>query len=242
MMQAEFLAALAIGFFGSLHCIGMCGPIALVTPTIFPGKSGRILSGLVYNSGRIFTYMILGIILGLFGKGLLVFEVQQWISIVIGVIIVLSIAVPGIFSKISGRGFALSFTNKIKTYLSSFLKKKSIGGLVGIGLVNGLLPCGLVYIALAGSLDQSSARGGMFFMLFFGLGTLPMMTGAQLMGNNLKGSFKNRLSRILPSFIFLMGLLFILRGLGLGIPYVSPSMDPHTGDIECTSPAHRHMK
>ena len=96
-------------------------------------------------------------------------------------------------------------------------------------------------MALAGSMDQGSVSGAMTFMMFFGLGTLPMMTGMHLIGNNLKGSFKNKLSRLLPVFIFVMGVLFILRGLGLGIPYVSPSMDPHTGDIECTVPTHRHI-
>ena len=240
IFQPEFVAALAIGFFGSLHCVGMCGPIALVTPSLFPGTTGRILSGLIYNSGRIVTYMGLGLIAGLLGKGAVFFKWQQVISIFIGAVIIFSVLSPKIFTsgKISGLGFRL--TNNIKTWMSKILKKKTVVGILSIGLVNGLLPCGLVYLGLAGSLEMSSASNGALFMLAFGIGTIPMMTGVHLMGNNLKGTFKNKLAKILPIFIVAMGLLFILRGLGLGIPYLSPSIDPHTGDIHCVSPAHKH--
>jgi len=240
--QIEFIAALTIGFFGSLHCVGMCGPIALASPSLFPGSFGRMISGLIYNSGRIITYMGLGLLIGLIGKGVYFFQWQQWISIIIGILIVLSSIAPSILNRLQISKVSLSFVNRIKQLMGKALRRKTIIGILSIGLVNGLLPCGLVYIGLAGSLDQNSAEGGALFMAFFGIGTIPMMTGVHLLGNNLKSSFKNKLSKALPYFIFIMGLIFILRGLGLGIPYLSPSMDPHTGDIMCTSPAHRHFK
>lgn len=240
MFQPEFLAAFLIGFFGSLHCVGMCGPIALVTPSLFPGTLGRILSGIIYNSGRTITYAGLGILAGTLGKGFAMFQWQQMVSIILGVLIIFSAVLPGVFRKVQMGKIGTKATSLIKKNLSSFLKQRSFMGILSIGLVNGLLPCGLVYIGLAGSIDMSRPTDGALFMAFFGLGTFPIMTGIYLIGNNLKGSFKNKLSRILPYFIFLMGLIFILRGAGLGIPYVSPSMEPHEGDVNCHVPSHRH--
>ena len=220
----------------------MCGPIALVTPSAFPGNLGRFFSGLIYNAGRILTYMILGLVAGLAGKGVNFMHGQQVVSIVLGSLIVLSALAPTLFQSLPANPAGIQLNAAIKRWLSSVLKMKSPGGILAIGLANGLLPCGLVYIGLAGSLDQANWQGGSLFMMFFGLGTVPMMSGVHLIGNNLKGSFKNKLSRIIPVFVFVMGVLLILRGLGLGIPYISPSMDPHTGDMECHSPAHRHIK
>ena len=241
IFHAEYLGALAIGFFGSLHCLGMCGPIALVCPSAFPGSAGRFISALFYNGGRVVTYSLLGVIMGSIGKGFALFRWQQGLSIAMGVIIVLFVLVPGLkgigfFNKIS-----FSFTNQIKIKMSALLKKTSVPGLFSIGLVNGLLPCGLVYLALAGSLDMSGALEGAYFMAFFGLGTVPMMAGIHLMGNSLRGEWRHKLTKVIPVFVFVMGVLFILRGLGLGIPYISPSTDPHTGDIHCTMPSHRHQ-
>ena len=241
MFQPEFLAALAMGFVGSLHCIGMCGPIALIAPSAFPGSMGRFVGMILYNGGRIVTYAALGFIVGSIGKGLAFFKWQQGLSIAIGTVIIISALIPGMISKGKIAGFGLSFTGKIKEWMGKYLRKTSAGGILGIGLVNGLLPCGLVYLGLAGSLDMSESTLGAIFMVYFGLGTFPMMAGMYLAGNSLRGSWRNKLVRVIPFFLVVMGLLFILRGLGLGIPYVSPSMDPHTGDIHCTSPAHRHQ-
>ena len=240
MFHPEYLAAFGIGFLGSLHCLGMCGPIALVVPPLGTGSIGRVSGGLIYNSGRILTYSMMGLLAGIVGKGFAVFNWQQGISIVLGVLIVIYGLLPGLFNNINISSPLYSFSNRLKNSLSSVFKKRSVGGSIGIGMLNGLLPCGLVYVGLAGSLDLGSAVESTIFMACFGLGTLPMMTGVNLLGNNLKGTMKNRIARILPVFTVMIGLVFILRGLGLGIPYLSPSMNPHSGSIECTSPAHRH--
>ena len=235
----EYTAAFFIGFLGSLHCLGMCGPIALVLPSLGHGTIGRLLGGLVYNAGRILTYSVLGFLMGMAGKGFALFQWQQGLSISVGILIVLYNVLPGLFSRLKAKA-PLRFNTWVKASLAEYLKRKSAGGLLFIGLLNGLLPCGLVYLGLAGSLDMTEPSKGAFFMGFFGLGTLPMMSGIHLFGYNLKSSLKSRISKLIPFLAVLIGLLFILRGLGLGIPYLSPSMDPHTGDIHCTSPAHRH--
>jgi sulfite exporter TauE/SafE len=242
IFQAEYFGALAIGFFGSLHCLGMCGPIALFTPAAFPGALGRIIGGLIYNGGRVLTYMLLGAFAGSIGKTFALFKWQQGLSLIIGIFIVTSLFLPGLLKLKWLERTTIAISGKTKAWMGRFLANKSVTGIFGIGLANGLLPCGLVYLGLAGSLDMSNYKEGALFMMFFGLGTIPMMTGLHLMGNNLTKSLKGKLAKLIPFFVFIMGLLFILRGLGLGIPYISPSMDPHSGDIHCTIPAHRHVQ
>lgn len=240
IFQSEFIAALAMGFFGSLHCLGMCGPIALVTPSAFPGNFGRFISGIIYNSGRLVTYMILGALAGIIGRSFALFKWQQTISILLGLALILSVAIPRVLQNrvLSSMGMVIS--QKVRVFMGRFLRTKSVAGVFSIGLTNGLLPCGLVYLGLAGSVEMATVTSGALFMAFFGLGTVPMMTGIHLFGYNLKGSFKNKLARLIPYFIVLMGLVFILRGLGLGIPYLSPSLNSHEGDINCHVPEHRH--
>lgn len=238
-LHPEYSVALIMGFLGSFHCLGMCGPIALVVPSLGKGKAGRVAGGLIYNGGRIVTYAILGFAVGLVGRGLAIFQWQQGLSISVGLAIVLYNVLPSLFRRFSFRS-PLRINQWVKENLSSLLKKRSAGALLVIGLLNGLLPCGLVYMGLAGSLEAASATNGALFMILFGFGTLPMMSGIYLMGFNLNSKGRRYITRVIPYFAVLIGLLFILRGLGLGIPYLSPSMDPHEGDIHCTSPAHRH--
>lgn len=240
IIYPEYILAFTIGFFGSLHCIGMCGPIALSIPTLSNSLTGRLLGGLTYNAGRILTYAFFGLVAGSIGKSVAFFKWQQGVSILLGALIILYILMPKLLKPFNLIGKSYKINNWVKNTMSKFLKQKSVAALLAIGLANGLLPCGLVYLAIAGSLDNEGALQGAYYMAFFGLGTLPIMIGVNLLGHNLKGSFKNKLSRIIPAFAFLVGVLFILRGLGLGIPYVSPSMDPHKGDINCHLPEHRH--
>lgn len=240
IFQSEFIAALAIGFLGSLHCLGMCGPIALVTPSAFPGNIGRLISGIIYNSGRVVTYTIMGAVAGSIGRSFALFKWQQTVSVLLGVLLVLSVVLPVFLKRSMWPSFGTGFSQKVRVYMGRFLKKTSVAGIFSIGLTNGLLPCGLVYIGLAGSVEMSTITNGALFMAFFGLGTFPMMSGLHLIGFNLKGSVRSKLAGIIPYFVVMIGIVFILRGLGLGIPYLSPSLNSHEGDINCHIPAHRH--
>ncbi|MEQ8323728.1 MAG: sulfite exporter TauE/SafE family protein [Vicingaceae bacterium] len=239
--QVELLAAFAIGFLGSLHCLGMCGPIALAVPSLGKGIQGRLFGGLIYNSGRIITYAALGLLVGTLGNGFVFFKWQQGISIFLGLAIIAYNLFPRLFHR-----FNWSWLDTphqwVKGNLAKLLSNKSPSGLLGIGLLNGLLPCGLVYLGLAGSLESGNPWSGMLFMALFGLGTLPMMSGIHLFGNQLHGTWKLRISRLIPFLAIVIGLLFILRGMGLGIPYLSPSSKPHAGDKHCAIPSHRHLK
>ncbi|HOW32340.1 MAG TPA: sulfite exporter TauE/SafE family protein, partial [Bacteroidales bacterium] len=99
----------------------------------------------------------------------------------------------------------------------------SFSSLFLIGLLNGLLPCGLVYIAIAGSIGSGSALMGAIYMALFGLGTMPMLLAINLSGGFISTSLRKKINKLIPILVIIVGILFILRGLSLGIPYISPS-------------------
>jgi len=216
--------AFILGLLGSFHCVGMCGPVAFLLPLDRKNRSKRILQLISYHVGRVFTYAVLGIIIGLLGKSLNFFGVQQHLSIAVGILMIVVILVPlKLFNRYNFSRPIYIAVGKLKKAIGVNLKKKNVGTFFTIGYLNGLLPCGLVYMAIFGALASGGALQGGAYMVFFGLGTIPLMTTAIYLGNFLKGKTKQRLKRAIPVFVVLLGLLFILRGLGLGIPYVSPA-------------------
>jgi uncharacterized protein len=235
----ELLSALVLGFLGSLHCAGMCGPIALALPLNSRSWASRITGGLLCNSGRTITYILLGTIFGLAGMGLALGGLQQWTSIAAGVIMILSVVVPRIGKLSDGFSRLTSpLTNGLKKAFGKLFSQRTYGSLFMIGLLNGFLPCGLVYIALAGALVMSLALQGALYMLIFGIGTFPMMLAISLAGNLATQKLRQRMRLAIPYFIVLLGLLFILRGMNLGIPYLSPKLAEQSGKpaMECCKP------
>lgn len=228
----EFWAAISIGLLGSIHCIGMCGPIAFALPIDRNSSLNILSSNLIYNLGRLTTYFLIGAILGGLGMSLSLFGVQQGLSIFIGALIVLSVIIP--LSKLNKNSF--SFISKalitLKTLVAKSLGRKSKLNLFFIGLLNGLLPCGLVYMALAGSTAMVDPIKGGLFMLSFGLGTIPLMLSIGVYGNKIRLKFPI-IRKATPVFILLIGLFFIIRGMDIGIPYISPSLNPETEVINC---------
>ena len=178
----------------------------------------------LYHFGRLFTYSLIGLLFGLIGRGLYLTGFQQKLSILIGVLMILAIVTPvHLFNKYNFSKPLYRVIGKVKSNLGLYLKKKSNKAIFSIGFFNGFLPCGLVYIALFGSISEADAFNGALFMFFFGLGTIPLMTSAVVVGNFIKLSIRNRIQKAIPIFVIIVGLLFILRGMGLGIPYVSPN-------------------
>ncbi|MDO9512606.1 MAG: sulfite exporter TauE/SafE family protein [Bacteroidales bacterium] len=232
-MQFELTTALMMGLIGSFHCAGMCGPIAIALPY---GKK-VIIRGLLYNIGRTFTYVLLGVIFGILGKGLDLGGFQQYTSIIAGVLMILIAIIPLLAGKqysVERLGGKISLLfGKIYSRLVTNVKSISF---LWIGLLNGLLPCGLVYAALAGAISSADAAGGALFMLVFGLGTIPMMLLLGMVSGVISSRLRNRMNKIIPIFVVIIGMLFIIRGLGLGIPYLSPvteklHINAKTGDI-----------
>ncbi len=183
-----------------------------------------IFQKLLYHFGRLSSYAIIGLIFGIVGKGLYLAGFQQRLSILMGVLMILIVLIPvHLFNKYNFSKPLYKFIGYVKSKLGYYLKRKTNSTFLAIGFFNGFLPCGLVYMALIGAIAASGAVNGSIYMFLFGLGTVPMMTAAVLAGNFLKVSVRNKIQKVIPVFVVIIGLLFILRGLGLGIPYVSPS-------------------
>jgi sulfite exporter TauE/SafE len=218
------ITALLLGLMGSFHCLGMCGPIAFVLPVDRNNKAKMSIQTLLYHLGRMTAYAAIGFVFGYVGKGISLIGFQQKISLVMGIIMLVLAFVPT--TKVL-RLKPFSFWNKfvyfIKTYLGNYLEKRSTLGFYVIGFFNGLLPCGLVYIALVGAMATGSPVLGALYMAIFGLGTAPMMTLAIYLGNFVSVKMRNKINKLIPYAVAVVGILFILRGLNLGIMFISPS-------------------
>jgi len=215
-------SAVIFGLLGSFHCIGMCGPIAFMLPVDRKKPIKRFFQIVSYHLGRLFTYSLIGLLFGSLGKSFYFFGFQQQLSIIVGVLMILVILFPKILQKLSLSKKVSTVIFKIKNSLGQELKKKTNDTFFTIGFLNGFLPCGLVYMAVFGAIATSNAFTGSLYMFLFGLGTIPLMTAFVYLGNFTTGNFKKNIQKVIPVMVVFVGLLFIVRGLGLGIPYISP--------------------
>ncbi|MCB0805573.1 MAG: sulfite exporter TauE/SafE family protein [Bacteroidales bacterium] len=219
----ELITAFMIGLVGSLHCLGMCGPIAVALPLKKHSWSMKVAGGLLYNMGRITTYALMGAIFGLLGLGIALAGFQQWASIGLGILMIISVLFPVIFrEKIKIDKIFTGYAGRLIGRFRVLFSDGSMGSLLGIGLLNGLLPCGLVYMALAGAINTNDVLLGMVFMIMFGIGTTPALLALSLAGNVISTQLRRKVSKVVPVFIVILGIIFILRGMSLGIPYISP--------------------
>ena len=214
------LTALVLGTVGGLHCIGMCGPIVIALPqTIESGKTQYFIGRIIYNFGRVITYVILGLVFGAVGQVISLAGFQSLLSVTLGVIIIASLFLP--FNK------TINFINTSPIWrktLGKLFQKKSFSALLGIGVLNGFLPCGLVYTALAGAVATGSSFEGGLFMFAFGAGTIPALLVVSVIGRVTRVNWQRLIKKALPATAFVLGCLLILRGLSLGIPYISPDL------------------
>lgn len=217
MLWTAFLLGLA----GSLHCAGMCGPLALALPATGSGPVGFFAGRLAYNLGRVTTYTVIGVVLGLVGHSLALAGVQRWVSMAAGAAIL-----TGVFltHRASGAGLATAGVRRLKNVFAAVLRRRSLSSLWTLGLLNGLLPCGMVYAAAAGAVAAGTWISGIAYMALFGAGTLPVMLGISLSGCAVPATLRIRLQRSVPFSAAAVGLFLILRGMALGIPYLSPGM------------------
>lgn len=229
-------SALIFGLLGSFHCIGMCGPIAFMLPVDRSNSTNKVFQIFTYHFGRILAYSIIGLTFGLIGKSLYIFGLQQRLSIIIGVLMIIAVLIPTkVFNKFNFSKPIYKLISRVKSALGQALKKKTADTFLTIGFLNGFLPCGLVYMAVFASMAMQSPLQGSLYMVLFGIGTIPLMTSAIYLGKFLNSTIKRRIQRAIPVFVVVIGLLFILRGLGLGIPYLSPapSTELATSAVEC---------
>ena len=216
--------AFIFGLISSLHCIGMCGPIAIMLPVDRSNQTKKTLQIFTYHLGRLAAYASIGFIFGLFGKGFSMAGLQQELSVLLGIIMIVIVVIPEkVFIAYNFSKPIFKLISKIKTALGSQFKNKSYQSLFTIGLLNGFLPCGMVYVALFGAIAMQSPSLGILYMLLFGLGTVPMMSSVVYLNSFLTLPFRNKIQKVIPYVAVCIGVLFILRGLGLGIPYISPN-------------------
>lgn len=224
--------AFLLGFLGSFHCLGMCGPFALAVSA--KDRSRYLKNKLIYNFGRTITYSGLGAGIGLLGFSLALAGIQQWISISMGILIVVMAFSYKRSERMVAQSGLFGAVGKLRQALGKYLKKGGTSAFFITGLLNGFLPCGMVYLALIASLAMQSPFYGAAYMFFFGMGTIPMLISVMVTQQMVASSIRNKLIKGMPYFAMFIGILFIVRGMGLGIHYLSPHLDTSDAQTEIT--------
>ncbi|RPI67839.1 MAG: sulfite exporter TauE/SafE family protein [Ignavibacteriae bacterium] len=236
-MELQLLSGFLIGIAGSFHCAGMCGPIAMALPVAQHASRTSFTTGrLMYQAGRITTYATLGALAGLGAGAIALAGYERTISIVAGSLMILAAVMQLLWHRsLIPSAPLVKLTAPVRSSMQRLLQRNSTIALFGIGLVNGLLPCGLVLAAIFGSAATTSAIDGAVFMASFGLGTLPMMTMLSLGGAWIMSRLRGRYRLVMPILALMLGGLVIVRGMGLGIPYVSPAPPVAEHAADCCS-------
>ncbi|MFT5886741.1 MAG: sulfite exporter TauE/SafE [Arcticibacterium sp.] len=206
--------AFLMGFVGSLHCAGMCGPLTLLLPQDLKRHSQFINGRILYNLGRVLTYTFLGLTIGYLGQNSSLFFSKGLLSVWLGLGILIYLIISRhrrsnstLYAKVS------KLTNSLKTGLKKSLKANYFSGQLFFGILNGLLPCGLVYAALAGAFIQLKPLNGALYMMLFGLGTFPMMLAISLGSGWIKKKFGKQLTNIVPITYAVLATWLIIRGI-----------------------------
>jgi uncharacterized protein len=233
-MISIYFAAIATGFAGSLHCLGMCGPLMAGIGAGHERWSTLHRQMLLHHLGRINGYMLFGMVFGAFGQLAMLVTVQRWLMVMAGAIILLTLLYTA--RPVSGQKFSQWVSRLFKM---TGVRAGSNTGMYMLGLANGFLPCGLVYAAAAGAMASGSWYGGMLFMGLFGLANTPVLwlsaSWKKLVPARLH--LRNKLWRTIP--LAIIAVFFILKGAGLGIPYVSPAFGSENHKPACCKPGNR---
>lgn len=209
---------LLLGLAGSLHCVGMCGPLMLALPLPNSARRAVVVQILLYQSGRILSYSALGVLFGLLGKGIAIAGFQQILSLFSGVFIIAMAIMAWRFERLVTAlpGFG-AFTRTIQQQLGKMMRKHSTSGSIAVGMLNGLLPCGMVYAALAGAISTTNSVDGGIFMALFGVGTLPLLLTVNLAGRSISFKWRAKMKMVQPILLTLAGILLLQRGLHLDL-------------------------
>jgi len=233
-MWVLFATAISLGLVSSLHCVGMCGPLALALPIRHLSPTGRTMALLTYHTGRLLIYGSLGAISGLLGRHIYLAGFQQAFSITVGIMMLLWIAARQLFSMNRSPAIVRKLFRPLEAFIGRLWQSPSKHSFLLLGMANGLLPCGMVYLALAGAFSFPQVWESIAFMLLFGTGTLPALLILSFSGRLIGPTARLYMRKAVPYLVATMGLLLILRGLDLGIPFVSPILAHGQGQaISC---------
>jgi uncharacterized protein len=212
--------AIILGFAGSFHCMGMCSPLAMAVANLSPNV---IVNRVFYNGGRIFTYALLGGVVASIGLGFPLMRYQNLLSILLGILLVVIGFTGNSFIKVTvitkTLGRASLFVKKL---FSKFIQTKSYASTFILGSLNGLLPCGLSFLALTYCLTLAGPSDGFIFMIAFGIGTVPAMVGFTSIFYWIIDRFKFKINQLTTGMLIVSGLLLIGRVFLVHAPHVNP--------------------
>lgn len=226
---SPYLVALLMGLTGGLHCAGMCGPIMLFMPFHHFSGFRKALALAAYHLSRITVYALMAMVLYSF-KGAFRPEVQRYVSMVLGVVLLLAGIMSFIPNSLTVK-LKLPWSDFVKQHIGKFIGQPTLSSIAVSGALNGLLPCGLVYMALSASLAVPDAGHAALFTYVFGIGTLPVLVAITVLGRRVSILRGNGFRRLTPIIVFSFGCLFLLRGMNLGIPYLSPKVAVAKGKV-----------
>jgi len=230
-MWSIVTAGLVLGLISSLHCIGMCGPLMLALPVRHLEKWKQVLTIFLYNTGRVITYTLIGALLGLAGRRIYLAGFQRWFTIVLGVVM-LVLAFNYFYKQASVQPkWMQSVHIRIQQLMFRFVKSNNISGYFLLGMANGLLPCGMVYLAIAGAVTANTVLHSMLFMFLFGVGTMPAMLALGVFGLRITMPVRQQMKAAMPYVVVAMAVILILRGCNLGIPFISPVIADVPGHV-----------
>jgi len=235
MQATALIAGFALGAAGSMHCVGMCGPLSLALPTQHLSTAGRFIALLLYQLGRMVTYSALGLLTGLVGRRIYIAGYQQWFSIAAGIIIAIAALLYFFRKRLHGFPVFYKLYAGVQQLVVKILRSSmSVFSFLLLGMANGLLPCGMVYIAMATTFSFATVGESVGFMVMFGAGTLPAMMAIAYAGQALRTDMRRKLGQVVPYFLLAMGVLLILRGMDLGVPFISPHLPAAPGQaVSC---------
>lgn len=222
-MIAMLVPAFVLGLLGSAHCFAMCGPLHLAVGHGGPGPGAVVRTTVLLNAGRVVTYMTIGALFGLFGRGLGLAGLQQAVALALALFLLAAMLLPTLAAKLHRPLIPTAWVARLRSAVARRLQQAGPSAVLLTGLLNGLLPCGMVYVAVAGALAQDGWVDGALFMAAFGIGTWPALFGARLAGISVGNRFRAQLSRWAPAGYAVMAALLLVRGLALDIPYLSPA-------------------
>lgn len=228
-MAQLITAAIIMGMLGSFHCVGMCGPLALSLPLSSNNLWAKFAGAFLYNAGRVVTYALFGLLFGAIGQTAALFGWQQWLSVILGAVIIVFAVLPKKFTTpVNNSNVLVKWLQYFRSSLGRLFAKRGYNTIFAIGILNGLLPCGMVYMAAAAATATGNTINAFLFMIFFGAGTLPVMWSLAFFGNYIGVSLRQKIRKAYPIMMAAMACLLILRGLGLNVPYISPAINTTT--------------
>ncbi len=231
MSVALLISSLLLGLASSLHCVGMCGPLVMSVPVQHLPDDKKTTGILLYQLGRIGTYVLLGIIAGFVGWRIYAAGFQQLFSIILGILILLMLSGSFFLNKLHSNNW---LNQKVTQFMFWAIRRQAPFGMLLMGAANGLLPCGMVYVAITGAMATGTVPGAALFMLSFGIGTLPALLVLAFWGVKLNWQTRRYMQKMVPYVVALTGILLIIRGLNLNIPYLSPFLSDRSIDtVSC---------